>query len=146
MAEPAAQSFENHARFVPAYHFVTFGILLLNLLWTLYRLVRYPAVETVMATLVACALVLIAFYARTFALAVQDRVIRLEMQMRLRELLPVDLQRRAAELTPRQLIALRFASDQELPDLCRTVLNDKVTEQKAIKKMIKNWKADHLRA
>jgi hypothetical protein len=73
-------------------------------------------------------------------------VIRLEMQLRLRGLLPPELQSRIPELTRRQLIALRFASDEELPDLCRAVLKDNITEGKAIKKMIKNWNADHLRA
>ena len=146
MAETAPQSFQNHVRLVPLYHYVTYPILFANVIWSISRLLRYPAVETLMAVLVACALVLLAFYARAFALTVQDRVIRLEMQQRLRELLPADLQRRAGELTRRQLVALRFAGDDELPDLCRTVLNDKVTDQRTIKKMIKNWKADHLRA
>jgi hypothetical protein len=73
-------------------------------------------------------------------------VIRLEMQLRLRQLLPADLQSRIDDLTPKQLVALRFASDEELPALCRTVMNDKVVDQKSIKKMIKQWRPDHLRA
>ena len=89
---------------------------------------------------------LLFFYARVFATTVQDRVIRLEMQLRLRQLLPADLQSCVDDLTHRQLIALRFASDGELPDLCRRVVNDKITDQKTIKKMIKNWRPDHLRA
>jgi hypothetical protein len=79
-------------------------------------------------------------------LTVQDRVIRLEMQLRLRQTLPADLHARIDDFTPKQLVALRFASDEELPQLCRTVLNDRVMEQKAIKKMIKKWRPDHLRA
>ena len=146
MADTAPQSFENHARFVPPYHMLTLGIFALNRLWSLYRLVRYPAVGTAMTTLLAIALILLAVYARVFALTVQDRVIRLEMRLRMKELLPADLRGRIDEFTRRQLVAMRFASDAELPELCRTVLTDKVTDQKAIKKMIKSWQADHLRA
>ena len=146
MADTNAQSFENHTRIVPAYHIVTLGILAINLLWSLYHLVKYPSITSGMALLVAVALMLLALYARVFAVTVQNRVIRLEMRLRMRELLPADLQGRIHEFTPRQLIALRFASDDELPALCRTVLADKVSDQKSIKKMIKNWQADHLRA
>ena len=84
--------------------------------------------------------------ARHFALRVQDRVIRLEMRLRLAQLLPADLRPRINELTPKQLVALRFASDEELPDLVRTVLVDRITDGRAIKKMIRNWQGDYLRA
>jgi hypothetical protein len=146
MADIQPQSFENHARIVPAFHMATLGILVVNLLWSLYRMIRMPGVESLVALLLAVAFILLAVYARVFALTVQDRVIRLEMQLRLRGLLPPDLQGRISEFTPRQLVALRFASDEELPDLCRTVLRDNIKEGKTIKKMIKNWKADYLRA
>jgi len=146
MANTASQSYENHTRVVPAYHVVTFGILAINLLWQLYRVVTIPSVETIMAGAVAVALVLLAFYARIFALTVQDRVIRLEMRLRLRELLPPDLRPRIHELTVPQLVALRFASDAELPELARKVLADKITDRKAIKQMIRDWQPDFLRA
>src|SRR4051812_6734136 len=139
MAETAPQSFANHTRFVPAFHIGTLGIFLLNLIWSLYRLVKYPAVGTGMTALLAVGFILAALYARIFALTVQDRVIRLEMRLRMKELLPPDLAARISEFTPRQLVALRFASDAELPDLCRTVLTDKITDGKAIKKMVKHW-------
>ena len=146
MAQTTAQSFENHARFVPAFHFAVFGIFALNLLWSIYRILQSPGIESFLLLLLAVAYLLLAFYARVFPLAVQDRVIRLEMQLRLRGLLPPDLQGRIPDLTPRQLVALRFASDEELPELCRTVLKDNLTDGKTIKKMIKKWNADHLRA
>jgi Family of unknown function (DUF6526) len=146
MADTAPQSLENHTRVVPAYHMGIFAIFMLNLVWSLYRLVKYPSADTIVSLLLAVGLILLAFYARVFALTVQDRVIRLEMQLRLRQMLPADLQARIDELTPKQLVALRFASDEELPGLCRTVLNDKVGDQKSIKKMIKKWRPDHLRA
>lgn len=145
MAQAAPQSFDNHAQIVPMY-LAVLGIFALNIIWSLYRFVRNPGIDTLMALLLAAAFVLLGLYARRFALTVQDRVIRLEMQLRLRGVLPTDLQSRVPELTRRQLIALRFASDEELPDLCRAVLTDNITEGKAIKRMIRNWNADHLRA
>jgi hypothetical protein len=96
--------------------------------------------------LVAAALVVLVFVARLFALAVQDRVVRLEEQLRYARLLPADLLARTAELTMGQVIALRFASDAELPALARKVLDEKLAERKAIKQLIKNWKPDYLRA
>jgi hypothetical protein len=95
---------------------------------------------------VAAALVLAAFYGRIFALRVQDRVIRLEMQLRLQSLLPPDLRARISEFTVAQLVALRFASDGELPALARKVLDEHLVERKAIKKMIRDWQPDMLRA
>ncbi len=145
MAETDAQSFDNHTQIVPLY-LAVLGIFALNIIWSLYRLVRNPGIDTLMALLLAAAFVLLGLFARRFALTVQDRVIRLEMQLRLRGLLPPDLQSRIPELSRRQLIALRFASDEELPDLCRAVLTDNITEGKTIKRMIRNWNADHLRA
>jgi hypothetical protein len=96
-------------------------------------------------SLVAAALILVALFARTFALRAQDRVIRLEMRLRLRELLPAALQPRIGEFTPVQLIAMRFASDQELPSLAERVLADRITDRRTIKKLIVAWEADHLR-
>lgn len=146
MAETAPQSFANHTRFVPAFHVGTLGVFALNLVWALYRLIKYPAVGTAMTALLAIAFIMAAIYARVFALTVQDRVIRLEMRLRMKELLPADLQGRIGELTRGQLVALRFASDSELPALCRTVLTDRITDKTAIKKMVKEWQADNLRA
>ena len=99
-----------------------------------------------LAALVAVALLITIFLARIFALKVQDRVIRLEMRLRLRELLPPDLVPRIAELTPGQLVALRFAGDRELPVLARRVLDERLEDRKAIKQLIADWQADHLRA
>ena len=77
---------------------------------------------------------------------VQDRVIRLEMRMRLAELLPPDLKGRIRDLTPRQLVALRFAGDAEMAALVRDVLDGKLTSGKAIKESIRDWQGDFLRA
>ena len=141
-----SQSFENHTKIVPLYHgfvLVVFGV---NVVSAVLNLVRAPSVAAGVAALVAVALVLAALYARVFALAVQDRVIRLEMRLRLRDVLPADQQATIPQFSVGQLVAMRFASDEELPALAATVLRDNVKDKKTIKKMIKNWLADHQRA
>ncbi len=142
----ATQSYDNHTRIIPAYHMFTFGLVLVYALWSIYRVVVAFSIDTVMALLAAVALVMIFFFARIFALTVQDRLIRLEMRLRMAGLLPADLQPRIPEFTRDQMCALRFASDAELPDLARKVLADGVKDRKTIKKMITNWQGDYLRA
>jgi hypothetical protein len=70
----------------------------------------------------------------------------LEERLRYERVLPEELRWRADELTADQFISLRFASDEELPTLMRKVLDDKLTERKTIKQLIKNWRPDYLRA
>ena len=146
MAQTTPQTYANHTRIVPAYHMGVFPILAINLLWSGYKVVRSFSGDSVVALLVAVALLLIFFHARIFVLKVQDRVIRLEMTLRLEKLLPADLRPRIKDFTVDQLIALRFASDEELPDLARKVLTENVSTRKAIKQMIKKWNPDYLRA
>jgi hypothetical protein len=141
------QNFANHIKFVPAYHFFAVPVFVANFVWSLFRLRTLGfSFAGVFGVLVAAALVVLVFVARLFALAVQDRVVRLEEQLRYARLLPADLLARTAELTMGQVIALRFASDAELPALARKVLDEKLVERKAIKQLIKNWKPDYLRA
>jgi Family of unknown function (DUF6526) len=146
MSDPAPQTYANHRRFVPGFHFVAFGLLAVCLLWRLYRAIFAFSADNLFAFLFAAAVLLIAFYARLFALCVQDRVIRLEERLRLERLLPPDLKAAAAGLTPGQLIGLRFASDAELPELVRGVLADGVTDRETIKKRVRDWRPDLLRA
>jgi Family of unknown function (DUF6526) len=153
MPDPATQTYATHRRYVPLYHFVAPVILLLNLLWTFVGIYhfwrfggRYDRVNSIVQVLVAAALLILWFYLRTFPLAVQDRVIRNEMRLRLGELLPADQRARIPELTVGQLIALRFASDEELPALTRKVLDEKIAGREDVKKLIRDWKADDLRA
>ena len=140
------QNFENHAKWVPAFHYFVLPVFLLNVFWSLYRVIQSFSVESVRSLLLALAFLLLAFYARIFALAVQDRLIRLEMRLRLQQLLPQELRPRIMDFTVDQLVALRFASDAELPGLCRKVLDDRLADRKTIKKMIQNWQPDLLRA
>lgn len=142
----AEQSFANHTRIVPLYHYGVFGILGINLLWQLWRLYSHFSADQAMATLVALVLPLMALYPRTFALTVQNRVIRLEERLRLERVLPEDLRVPARGLHLGQLIALRFADDEELPELVRWVLAEDVRDRKAIKQRIRSWRADQLRA
>jgi hypothetical protein len=152
MEKPYNQSYEKHARTVFGFHVVAFALFMLNLAWSIYRLKRsfsaasaFARVDAGIAFLLAVALILLFFYARLFALTVQDRVIRLEMTLRLERLLPPDLRSRFHEFNVDQLVALRFAGDEELPELARRVLMDNLTDRKTIKKMIKKWRPDFLR-
>ena len=142
----AEQNFANHGKLVPAFHFFLVPVFVFNFVWTFFQWKRggfsFPGL---VALVVAAALVVLTFLARIFALGVQDRVIRLEEQLRFERLLPADLKARMGEFTVSQYVSLRFASDAELPELARKVLVGKVTERKTIKQMVKNWKPDYLR-
>ena len=144
MAE-AVQTYKNHARWRPAFHFFVLPVLLANVFVALRPLAQAPSPGTTWSVLVAAALVVLAFVSRGMALSAQDRIIRLEMRARLREILPPDLQTRIGELTARQLVAMRFASDGEMPELMREVLAGSLPTSKAIKMRVKNWQADWLR-
>lgn len=139
------QDFTNHVRYVPLYHYLAGPVLTINLALALNAFGRSPHWTTGFGILFAASLVAVYYYARTFALTVQNRVIRLEETLRHQRLLPADLQGRAGELSLRQLIALRFAADEELPELTRRVLDERIDDAKAIKRMIRTWRPDHLR-
>jgi len=140
------QSFANHARWVPPYHFVIGPILLVNVVWSIIVLARGPSFATVLGVLVALSLVGVFLYARIFALRVQDRLIRLEMQLRLQRLLPPELAARTANFVPDQFIALRFAGDAEMAALVREVLEKNLSDRTEIKRKVRDWQADNLRA
>ena len=147
MANEKPQNLQNHVRLVPAYHMFVLPVLFINIGWAIYRLVKFPiSFPTVFGLVLAVALLLFALYARLFALTVQDRVIRLEMRLRMAELLPPDLRARVPEFTVAQLVSMRFASDAELPALARKVLDDKMSDRKAIKQLVKDWQGDFVRA
>jgi uncharacterized protein DUF6526 len=142
---PAPQSYARHRRNRPVFILV-YPVFVADLVWSIYHFVQAPSFGMTLAILTSVALLILTWYTRVFALTVQDRVIRLEMRLRLRELLPSALQPRIHELTKGQLVALRFASDAELPELAEKVLRDNIHDTAAIKQMIKEWEADHLRA
>ena len=141
------QSFAHHTKLVGGFHGFVLPALLLNAGWSIYQWIHLGwTIGGFINVLTAIALLLLSFYARVFALTVQDRVIRLEERLRLEKLLPDDLKPRIGEFTKDQLVGLRFASDAELPALARKVLTDKIADRKSVKQSIQTWRADHLRA
>lgn len=141
------QNFKNHVRFVPLYHFFALPMLVVNFGWSIYRWIAAGfSIGGLEWVLTSAALFFGVVYPRLFALNVQDRVIRLEERLRYERVLPEELRWRADELTVDQFVSLRFASDEELEKLMRKVLDGKLTERKAIKRLIKNWRPDSLRA
>ena len=139
------QSNDNHAILITGYHKVGFTLLLVLLINSVVGMVRDFSWTAVIAFILATALLIISFYARVFALGVQDRVIRLEERMRMERVLPDDLKARIMDVSTNHLIGLRFAPDEELADLVRQVLDGSLTTRKEIKAAIKNWRADNQR-
>ena len=140
------QSFKSHTRFFPLFHFFVMPVLAANVVIAGRHLYFAQNLHYGWELLVAITLLMLALSARVMAVAVQDRVIRLEMRLRLHQLLAGDVKTRISDLTPRQLVALRFASDAELPDLVREVLDGKLASSKEIKMRVKNWQSDWMRA
>lgn len=145
MAGTKPQNFSSHRKFVIPYHLILFLIIVVNLVWSGWRLFQEPGLPATMNLLVAISLGLLFWYARIFPLKAQDRLIRLEERLRLSEILPDDLKSRIGDLTEDQLIGLRFASNEEAPDLVRQVLDGKLTGREEIKKAVKNWRPDYFR-
>ena len=146
MSAPSPQNYANHGRLVFGYHVATALLLLLNLGYAGWTLVRGFTFGNIVYLTTAVALVMISYYARAFALAVQDRIIRLEERLRLQRLLPHDMHSRIVEFTVPQLVGLRFASDGELVNLAKRVLDEKIVDRDAIKKLIADWRPDDCRA
>jgi hypothetical protein len=145
MAEPV-QSYKKHTRWLPPFHFFVVPVLLFNVINEIRHAWADPTRHFLFQAVVAAALLMLAFMTRVQAVTVQDRVIRLEMRLRLRGILPPDMHASINRLTPRQLVALRFASDEELPELVRDVVAGKLSAAKEIKMRIKSWQSDWLRA
>lgn len=139
------QSYASHRRLHPLFHFIGIPILAINLIVKIVQAVRFPSLASAWDVLVAIALLIALFLTRFYALSVQNRVIRLEERMRLQRCLPEDLRGRIDELKTGQLIALRFCSDEELPELTRAILSGELRDRKEIKRSIKNWRPDWLR-
>ncbi len=146
MAEKVPQTYQNHARSLPVFHFVVLPLLLAYFIGTLYAAFSTRGLLAHLDLMLSVALILLALSARRMAVTVQDRVIRLEERLRMRALLPADLLPRIEEFSVSQLIALRFASDEELPALAREVLDKHIEDRNVIKQKVTRWRADHLRA
>jgi hypothetical protein len=144
MASTTLQSYANHARMDPPFHFFLAPLLIIVIILSIISLVRHPGLDSILWMLLAVALFFTAGKARSYALKAQDRVIRLEERLRLSMLLPEAARPRIAELTEPQLIALRFASDAEVPALAMRAVNEGLT-LKQIKSSIQSWRADNFR-
>lgn len=139
------QNYANHARTDPAYFYFFSLCVLTSTICAVVSVVRTPGLNAVALILLNVGVMGVYLRARSYPLTVQDRVVRLEMRMRLERVLPSELKPRIAELTLGQMIALRFASDAELPELMQKVLDEKITRGADIKKLVRDWQPDFLR-
>ncbi|MBI1762068.1 MAG: hypothetical protein HYR56_11615 [Acidobacteria bacterium] len=144
MAEET-QSYAKHTRWHTPFHFVLFPILLLHLLYSIYLLYQTPDFAHVEALLLAFGLLVMMLLVRINPLRAQDRLIRLEEQLRFQRVLTPELAARASQLPVRFIVALRFASDQELPGLVQQVLEQKFEKPAQVKQAIQVWRGDYFR-
>jgi len=147
----APQTYANHTRFDPAFHFFLVPVFSLGLVLSLVHFFYHfresdfrDNFHSFLLIVLAVALLTLVFKTRLYALRVQDRVIRLEERVRLAQLLPEPLRARIPELTIDQLCGLRFASDPEIPNLVERALSEKL-KRAQIKKAIQNWRPDYSR-
>jgi hypothetical protein len=151
MSQSQPQLFTNHTRFDPLFHFFLVPVFAIGLIMALIHFFAHLGegdfrdhFHSALLILLAIAFLVLVFKTRLYALRVQDRIIRLEERLRLMQLLPETLRTRISELSEDQLIALRFASDVEVPKLAERVLNEKLS-RKDIKKLVQNWRPDYWR-
>jgi len=142
MSSDPVQSYGNHRRLHPIYHFFIAPVFGINLIVAIVVVVRSFSLLAVWNAVVALALLFLALIVRFYATKNQDRIIRAEETVRLSRVLPADLRPRIGDLTTGQMVALRFSSDDELPDLVRAVLAGEIRGRETIKKRIRNWRAD----
>ena len=140
------QNYKNLAKFFPLFHFVATPLVTIYWISTGVQLRGHLDTPHIMAFLGAFGVVAATFASRVMALAVQDRVIRLEMRLRLKDVLPANQQADIAKISRSQFVGLRFARDAELPALVAKVLKDDIQKADTIKQMVKDWVADDLRA
>jgi hypothetical protein len=146
MAESARQDLGTHRRWYPLYHFVALPILLGNFFFVAWRAAQDPTKNSIWQAIVAFGIAAIGWTGRSMALRVQDRVIRLEMRLRFKDLLTPALYARTSQLSRRQVVGLRFAGDAELSGLVERCLSGELANGEAVKKQIRDWQADWLRA
>ena len=144
MAQPV-QTYRNHWRFFAPFHFFVMPVLGANLVLEIVRLAHDPTLPRAWAAVVALALVGLGVSARLMALKPQSRVIRLEEQLRLARLLPAAEHDLIPKLHTRQLVGLRFASDEEAPALARRCAVGELSSAGDVKRQVRNWRPDYLR-
>ena len=144
MATPETQSYAKHTAWDPLTHFILGPIFLINFGLRIYFAIKQPTLDMWWSVVIAAALFVLNVKVRVYALKVQDRIIRLEERHRLSRLVPETLRSKVNDLTTSQLIALRFASDAEIPPLVEHVMA-KQMPAKDIKKAIQVWRPDYSR-
>jgi hypothetical protein len=144
MAEKKPQTLANHARYDPLFHFFALPVFLLLPFVVAAHFVRHPGLHAGLLFVVSVAATIAVLKIRNYSLKVQDRVIRLEERLRLASLLSDPLRSRIPELTEEQLIALRFASDAEVPKLAERAISEKLSRAD-IKQAIQTWRPDYWR-
>ena len=139
-----SQNYANHRHFIPFYHFFILPLSLFLFIGTIVNLVKSSHENLYNASLlVLCSfiVIIVVVFSRKYALKAQDRVIRVEENFRHFVLTGKQLD---SKLSIRQIIGLRFASDKEMPELAKKAVTENLSEN-AIKKLIKDWKADTYR-
>ena len=139
------QTYQNHIRWYPLVHFIIIPLLFLNLIWQSVMLYQAPSWDRGVSVVMAVVFGLIMFAARTQSLTAQDRLIRLEEQLRYYKVLPPEVAEKACGLRTGHVIALRFAPDDELHGLVERTLNGEFNKTKELQLAVKNWRGDHLR-
>lgn len=147
MDQPRPQSYKNHIRFYPAHHFVFYPLLILLFGLTIVFAWRDPALRLVWMAFATLLLLIgwLSFMMRQhYALNNQNRIVRLELRFRYFALTGKRLEPMEHHLSFGQIAALRFASDDELPELTGHAIAEQLSPDD-IKKSIKNWQPDHMR-
>ena len=146
MADQRPQDFKTHRRWHPMWHFFALPVLAANIVIVARHMWGQPGFWSYWQVVVALALAIAVFAARTQTLIVQNRLIRLEMRLRLKDVLPASLAKRVNELSAKQLVGLRFAGDSELQALVERCLSGELATDEAVKKQVRDWQPDWLRA
>jgi len=139
------QNYQNHVRYFPLFHFVLTPLLALNFLYQGFRMYQEPGIDRAVWVMVCLLFIVMILASRAQSLKAQDRVIRLEEKLRYERLLSPELEKKAKDLRLSQIIALRFASDEELPSLIERTLAGNFEKPKDIKLAVRNWRGDNLR-
>ncbi len=141
----SSQNFDNHAKLVPSYHYVTTPLTVVAMVLAARALFIDPGANALLHAATLGVALSAYYHSRVFPLGVQDRLIHLEERLRMERVLPEELRARIDEVTMSQAIGLRFASDEELPELVQRVLDGEFESRKAIKAAVKRWRPDERR-
>ena len=139
------QTYANHTRWQPTFHFFVVPVIVINFIWSVVQFVMTPGWNSGRWVIVSLALVMLTFLVRLNPLKTQDRIIRLEENLRYQQVLSPALLQQTSTLRAGQIVALRFAPDDELEALLSATLAGKLTKPAQIKQAIKNWRSDTFR-